>query len=839
MSSPCPGAGSRLSLSLGALAALALPAAAQNDPAEGVPAPVRAPEAVAQEAVETVRGEPLPLEAIGPSFVEDMAAVIERQKALGVDYRNDPKSRNGAQGTWNVPSKGSSGAAHSGSKYATNKWGDTRMGIGFGEAVELSGLWVGGHQNEGNWARGVRVHGYLDGQLVASTEWLDSLRADYQWLAVGMDAVDRIEIEARPAYRGMGWYAIDDLTFERGDAEVVVDFEDLPNRAKLTGSGYRGLTWETGTGDFGQGAQDVHAPMTPGDEAAATPPAESEVEGTQGVGPGISPPTLLSDFRGIIRGDAGQFSYPPDTCGAIGPNHFVVAVNLTVGIYDRNTGLNQLVVGLSSFFNTGSFIGDPRVHYDQFEDRWIMIASGFSGDPRIFFAYSLTSDPNGAWFKSVFQVAQGSDSGCWPDYPTLGYDQDGIYTGIFMVGCGMSFFSIDKAPLLTGTPGFGTISAIRGLGFEGALQPCATYGDSGGVYVLSFPGSGSNLRVRQLNGPIATPSFTITNLSVNFAATAPDAPAMGSGTPLDTVDTRLFNAVYRDGAIWTAHTVLDGAGAAARWYEVDTSGPSPTLAQQGTVTDPNLWYYFPSICVNQNGDVVMGFTGSDANTFASAYYTGRKATDPPGQMAPPVLYKAGLAPQNNLDGFGRNRWGDYSLCTLDPQDETRIWTIQEYAQADDIWGTWIAELDPGPPLPETYCQGKLNSLFCLPFLSFNGFGSASSTAAFRIDGNDVVPNEFGILLYGTNGRSNLNFHNGTLCVKAPLTRVLPPKNSGTSGGGLCSGLLRRNFNATIQNGSDPVLTAGQTVNTQWLYRDPGVDSFNDGLTDGLEFQIQP
>lgn len=139
----------------------------------------------------------------------------------------------------------------------------------------------------------------------------------------------------------------------------------------------------------------------------------------------------------------------------------------------------------------------------------------------------------------------------------------------------------------------------------------------------------------------------------------------------------------------------------------------------------------------------------------------------------------------------------------------------------------------------TYCQGKLNSNFCLPFLTTVNSASVSSTLPFRITGNDIIPDETGFLIYSINGRSNLNFHNGTLCVKAPFVRLLPPKNSGNTAGGLCPGELRVNFNNRIQSGVDTSLTVGQQVNAQFFYRDPGVDFFNDGLTDGVEFTIQP
>jgi hypothetical protein len=48
------------------------------------------------------------------------------------------------------------------------------------------------------------------------------------------------------------------------------------------------------------------------------------------------------------------------------------------------------------------------------------------------------------------------------------------------------------------------------------------------------------------------------------------------------------------------------------------------------------------------------------------------------------------------------------------------------------------------------------------------------------------------------------------------------------------------FNAWIQSGADPLLLAGKTVNGQYWFRDPQDPAgFGTGLTDALEFTIQP
>ncbi len=143
------------------------------------------------------------------------------------------------------------------------------------------------------------------------------------------------------------------------------------------------------------------------------------------------------------------------------------------------------------------------------------------------------------------------------------------------------------------------------------------------------------------------------------------------------------------------------------------------------------------------------------------------------------------------------------------------------------------------PDPVTYCQGKLNSLGCVPFLTTTGLPSASDTTPFQVRANDVLAGEAAFVIYGFSGRSNLNFHGGKLCVKSPFRRWLPVKVLQANGTPPCDGQLTKNFNARIQSGVDALLTAGARVNAQAFYRDPGVDAFGDGLSDGVEFVILP
>ncbi len=640
---------------------------------------------------EVLDAEFLQADAFGAGIIESWDAGLARQQQqdlLPPDHK--PAAPFARRGEWNIPSRRSTFLVKSGEHYITNKYGDTVMGVGFPKPVTMHGVWILGQGASGVWPAGVRVVTFRGDQEVGRTDWFEGIAAEPTWLAIEQTGVDRIVFEAKPSRSGNAWFGIDDFTYsqpaENADAKperIVLTFDDLNFRARVTESAYGGLNWEFGAGKIP--AEDSVPPpvVPPGFEDRPAEPEEAENTGTAR---GVNAPALTDEFIGIIRGDAGQFSYPPDTCGAVGISHVVVVVNRTIAVYSKTTG-NRLSVQSLGSFQPGTN-GDPRVAYDPHHSRWIVISTDFNDS--VYLAYSLTDNALGSWFKTSFVVSQGADASRWPDYPTLGVDAAGIYVGAYMVGGGHSLFAVDKAPLLAPSPSLGTVSAFRNLAYEGALQPAITWGDSGGEYIASRASS-TQIRIRQITGFPSTPQL----VHVGFANVPsnggpPDAPALGSSTNMDTVGSRLMNAQWINGNLWTANATSSAGRAAVRWYRINTA---TLVDESGLLSDPSLHYYFPSIAANMDGDAAIGFSGSDASQYIGAYYSGREAESPAGQMALPIQYFAGGGSQNNIDGFGRNRWGDYSLTVLDPTDERTLWTIQTYGHSTDIWGSRIAKLE--------------------------------------------------------------------------------------------------------------------------------------------------
>ena len=214
-------------------------------------------------------GERLDPADCGPGVIEDMDVVLARDRARAAEAADNLEGRQGDRGEWAIPSRGATYYPFSGDHCAVNKWGDPCMAISFPTPVDLHGAYFAGQGGQGAWALGVRVIGYRDSAEVETTDWFRDIGAGAVWFDMNLLGVDRVVIQSIPAINGRGWYAMDDLTYTpvarpdhvRPDT-VVVDFEDGRYKQTLSGSGYAGLVWEEGPGEF-DAAESIHPPMVP------------------------------------------------------------------------------------------------------------------------------------------------------------------------------------------------------------------------------------------------------------------------------------------------------------------------------------------------------------------------------------------------------------------------------------------------------------------------------------------------------------------------------------------------------------------------------------------------
>jgi hypothetical protein len=436
-------------------------------------------------------------------------------------------------------------------------------------------------------------------------------------------------------------------------------------------------------------------------------------------------PALDSSFAGLGNPPHGQDVIPPDTMGAVGPNHLVSILNSDFGVFDKSGTLLQKVPLQTFWRSLGTEAGepadfpfDPKILYDQHSGRFVAITLGGTSAPGswVMIAVSSSSDPTGAWSKWAIDADRDNNLQEFnnsADFPGLGVDAFNVYvTANMFSGAGVGQYSkvwvIPKAQLLAGSNLVTWFEFRDPPGSDFTMQPAHTFGTPDAEYFL-FEGSTNRLAVAWMDNTSGTPVWhfplqvpVTPYTSTSFLAGAPQS---GNDNTIDTSDTRLLNVVYRNGALWTVHTVSGPATTKTEvaWYRIDPS--AGTILSQGRISDPTRWYYYPSIGINQNDVAAIGFSGSSSTEYAGGYYT---VIRPPYGTADPVsLLKSGEAPYYKtgqtigIPGGGTdNRWGDFSATVVDPTDNVTFWTLQEYAQTPDPatgasrWGTWWGTFHP-------------------------------------------------------------------------------------------------------------------------------------------------
>jgi len=102
----------------------------------------------------------------------------------------------------------------------------------------------------------------------------------------------------------------------------------------------------------------------------------------------------------------------------------------------------------------------------------------------------------------------------------------------------------------------------------------------------------------------------------------------------------------------------------------------------------------PSITINSNGDIALGYTKSSGEMYPSMYLTGRRLEDDPGVMTYQELelYK-GLNYNNAYSAdYGQHRWGDYASMMVDPADDSTFWFTSMYTKATTNTGNWATRI---------------------------------------------------------------------------------------------------------------------------------------------------
>ncbi|TML07546.1 MAG: hypothetical protein E6G41_04345 [Actinobacteria bacterium] len=434
-------------------------------------------------------------------------------------------------------------------------------------------------------------------------------------------------------------------------------------------------------------------------------------------------PTLGAGFEGVGQGFSGPNgtftvnSAPPDTNGAVGPNHFVQIVNQSFAIFDKGgtpvygpVPTNTLFSGFGGGCQANDD-GDATVEYDRLANRWVISQFSVTNARTYHYlqcvAVSTGPNPTGSYYRYAFDYGTTA----FPDYPKLGVWPDAYYTTFNIFNNGSAFAgpkvcAYDRTRMQAGLSAtqqcFQLSTAYGGLlpsDLDGPTAPPAGSPN----YIMDF---GTNqLELWKFHVDWTTPA----NSTFSGAPTAiPVAgftaacnggggvciPQPGTSQQLDSLGDRLmYRLAYRNfgdhESLVVNQSVTAGTTTGVRWYELrDPSAASPVVYQQGTYAPDATHRWMGSAAMDRAGGIGLGFSASSSTVRPSLRFTGRVASDPLNTMG---QGEATLIAGTGSQLTGLSRWGDYSSLGVDPVDDCTFWFTSEYLASSGTfnWHTRI------------------------------------------------------------------------------------------------------------------------------------------------------
>jgi hypothetical protein len=515
-------------------------------------------------------------------------------------------------------------------------------------------------------------------------------------------------------------------------------------------------------------------PRTPASRLPKLPRNPQETDSVvQTTAPTAAMPSVGASFEGMNISNACGNCLPPDTVGAVGPNHYVQMVNSNIAVYSKSgatlmspKAINELwsVTPNSECFTHNN--GDPIVLYDQLAGRWLVsqfVVQAATENYAECIAISQTGDPTGAYYLYEFDES----AAVFHDYPHIGVWPDGYYmstnqfpnstTGTvaaaawaferekMIAGQPARYIYFDETPLAQNcTAGNCTYTPLGQLPstLDGKTPPppgtpnyFVETDDTNTPETPPAVGLHDEIRIWKFHVDWANPSNSsfgvgssapaaVPGFSGQYGGSAgqpnfilPIADYLASGcqiengpndcTPekvappqppqyLDVLGDRLmFRLTYRnfgDHESFVVNQTVDTPSDpnttgrnGVRWYELRNLSTTPIVYQQSTfapLQDPSnpLWRWMGSAAMDHSGDLAIGYSASGPNYFPSLHYAGRLVNDPLNNLTQgeSVMF-AGLGIEANTGLFPyRNRWGDYSAITVDPNDDCTFWYTNEY-----------------------------------------------------------------------------------------------------------------------------------------------------------------
>jgi hypothetical protein len=535
-----------------------------------------------------------------------------------------------------------------------------------------------------------------------------------------------------------------------------------------------------------------HPPLPVRGRRAGGPPVPDGA--IQTATPSVNAISPLVSFGGI-----GNLSgvLPPDTNGDVGPSHYVQWVNLSFAVYDKAGGLlygpasgKTIWQGFGGACEADND-GDPIVLYDEVADRWLMSQFALPNYPRGPFyqciAVSTSGNPLGSWNRYSYSFTKLND------YPKFGVWSDGYYMSInqftcSVLGCswaGEGVVAFERSQMIAGGSARAVYFDMASNASLGGMLPADLDGSapppSGSPnYFVQFDDQPDQLQLWEFHVDWAnTANSTFTQRAVlptvafdsNMCGGSRNCIAQaGTTAKIDAIADRLmYRLQYRNfgdhDSLVTNHTVDTGSDrGGVRWYELRNPHTAPAIYQQGTFAPTDtLSRWMGSAAMDKDGNLAVGYSASNSQTFPAIRFSGRLAGDALGTLTVAESdLRQGTGSQTHTSG----RWGDYSMLAVDPTDGCTFWFTSEYysvGASSAGWSTNIGSFKLGncggsatpPAAPESLTATAVSS----SQINLTWVDKSSDETGFRIDRCDgagcTIFSTIATVAAGTTTYSNL------------------------------------------------------------------------------------
>jgi hypothetical protein len=485
---------------------------------------------------------------------------------------------------------------------------------------------------------------------------------------------------------------------------------------------------------------------------------------------------------------------PPDTNVAVGPDHVVVVTNDDWAIYDRH-GNQQFRVDMNTWLSSSDFFFDPRVVYDYWNERWVILylrRRGTGGSQGSWWTLMISDDsnPHGSWIIYDFNARfdSSTEQNQWVDFPHLGFDDEAVYLSGNMYNAGASTFRYAKVRILWKNQIYNGAAA----GWYDFWNLPPTIAPAQGYRVVTSPRwhywayiphrGGNYVRVYRIENPTAwhqgsgTPNLVHqADIGVGAYSPPPRAREPGRGQVLWTVDNRIFDkARLNYPYLYTCHHVgvANGAAVGSKYYRLDVSNntaPRDALLWFGTAYDA----FFPTLEATRDEDMALGLNISNGDT-GNPYYVGFAVypwLEGDESIGSGIVLRFG----SGVAGYGstRDRWGDYSGSHLDSCDYRTVWLAGEHARSN-TWMTSAHEITLRKIRSALSCanvagqRGATVTLSATLIRTDTNAGIANAPVAFYVDGSFVgsaTTNSSGVAQLNYTIPGGFSFGNHTITVE--------------------------------------------------------------------------